>query len=475
MLRLQHEEDFHMQHDQPKLKIRPLEALIVTLILLGGISYSIIFSGVVPHVPIVLAVICLLVYGLIKRVSIKDLEEGLLNGAKSGLGAVFIFFFIGMLISSWMASGTIPTFIYIALEVVDGKFFYAITFAVTSIIGLSVGSSLTTAATIGVAFMSVSSALGLSEAITAGAIISGAFFGDKMSPLSDTTSLASMIVKVDIFEHIKNMTWTTGPAFIIALILFALLSPSEASASFEMIDTLKAKLVELELVHWYSLIPFLLLTILALRKVSAIITLSSSVLAAVILGFFVQSDFSIEKMMNLLFFGFKSNTGVAEIDALLTRGGMESMMFSISLVLLALSMGGLLFKLGIFPALLEGMKGLLSKQTSLISATAGTAIGINLLLGEQYLSILLTGNAFQDSYDKAGLERKNLSRVLEDAGTVINPLVPWSVCGVFLTGVLGVATIDYFPFAFFCLLSPILTVGFGLTGFTITKSEKAAA
>lgn len=475
MLRLQHEEVFHMQHDLPKLSISPVEALIITLILLGGISYAIIFSGVVPHVPIVLAVICLLVYGLIKKVPIKDLEAGLVDGAKSGLGAVFIFFFIGMLISSWMASGTIPTFIFMALEVVDGKFFYAIAFVVCSIIGLSVGSSLTTAATIGVAFMSVSSALGLSEVITAGAIISGAFFGDKMSPLSDTTSLASMIVKVDIFEHIKNMTWTTGPAFVLSLILFAILSPSEASASFEMINTLKAQLLKLEFVHWYSLIPFILLTFLAIKKVSAIITLSASVVAALAISFFVQNDMSVEKMMNLLFFGFKSDTGVEEIDSLLTRGGMESMMFSISLVLLALSMGGLLFKLGILPALLEGIKGLLSKQSSLISATAGTAIGINFLLGEQYLSILLTGNAFQESYDKAGLERKNLSRVLEDAGTVINPLVPWSVCGVFLTGVLGVATIDYLPFTFFCLLSPILTVGFGLTGFTITKSAKAAA
>ncbi|WP_313801272.1 Na+/H+ antiporter NhaC [Cytobacillus sp.] len=464
-----------MQHEQQKLTIRPLEALIITLILLGGISYSIIFTGVGPHVPIVLAVIILMAYGLIKRVPVKDIEEGLIEGAKSGLGAVFIFFFIGMLISSWMASGTIPTFIYLALEVVNGKFFYAIAFIVSSIIGLSVGSSLTTAATIGVAFMSVSSALGLSEAMTAGAIISGAFFGDKMSPLSDTTSLASMIVKVDIFEHIKNMAWTTVPAFGITLILFAFLSPTEASASFEMIHMLKAKLIELEFVHWYSLIPFILLTFLAIKRISALITLSSSILAALVISFFVQNDISVQKMMDLLFFGFKSDTGVEEIDSLLTRGGMESMMFSISLVLLALSMGGLLFKLGILPALLEGIKGFLSKRSSLISATAGTAIGINFLLGEQYLSILLTGNAFQESYDKAGLERKNLSRVLEDAGTVINPLVPWSVCGVFLTGVLGVATIDYLPFTFFCLLSPILTVGFGLTGLTITKSAKAAA
>lgn len=465
-----------MQQDQSTLVLKPLEAFIITLIILGGISYAIIIAGVVPHIPIVLAIMFLFAYGLVKRVKVKELEAGLIDGAKSGLGAVFIFFFIGMLISSWMASGTIPTFIYMALEVVNGKFFYAITFVVTAIIGMSIGSSLTTAATLGVAFMSVCSALGFSEAITAGAIISGAFFGDKMSPLSDTTSLASTIVKVELFEHIRNMTWTTIPAFIISLIIFAVLSPGEAAASFKNIALLKKTLTELGYVHWFSLIPFLVLAAFAIKKVSALITLSASIVSAIVLSFIVQKDFGIEKMMTLLFSGFKSNSGVEDVDSLLTRGGMESMMFSISLVLLALAMGGLLFKLGILPALLEGIKGFLQKVPALIVATAGTAIGINFLLGEQYLSILLTGNAFRESYEKAGLHPKNLSRVLEDSGTVINPLVPWSVCGVFLTGVLGVATVDYLPFTFFCLLSPLLTIAFGITGFTITKkSVKAAA
>ncbi|KAB2337284.1 Na+/H+ antiporter NhaC [Cytobacillus depressus] len=465
-----------MNEIQPKITLKPVEALIITVIILGGISSAIIFAGVVPHIPIVLAIICLLLYGLIKKVNLKELEEGLTTGAKSGLGAVFIFFFIGMLISSWMASGTIPTFIYAALETVDGKFFYAIAFIVSSIIGISVGSSLTTAATIGVAFMSVSNALGLSDAITAGAVISGAFFGDKMSPLSDTTSLASMIVKVDLFDHIKNMAWTTVPAFVLSSVLFALLSPSEASPNFAKIVLLKNTLMDQGYVHWYSLLPLIILAYLAVKKVSAIMTLSASVISALLISFFVQKDFDITMMMNLLYSGFQSNTGVQDVDSLLTRGGMESMMFSISLVLLALSMGGLLVKLGILPALLEGIKNFINNIPVLISSTAGTAIGINFLLGEQYLSILLTGNAFQEAYEKAGLHPKNLSRVLEDAGTVINPLVPWSICGVFLTSVLGVETIQYLPFTFFCLLSPIITVLYGLTGLKITKkSEKAVA
>jgi len=458
-----------MRQEPAILKLTFLEAILLTLLILGGVSFLIIKYEAVPHIPIVLAIFLLFVYGMVKKVSIKDLESGMIEGAKSGLGAVMIFFFIGMLISSWMASGTIPTFIYFALEFVNGKFFYCVVFVVTSLIGISIGSSLTTAATLGVAFMSVSSALDFSLPITAGAIISGAFFGDKMSPISDTTNLASMTVKVDLFEHIKNMMWTTVPAFLLSFVLFAILSPAEASASFEKITLLKETLRSLNLVHLYSILPFLVLTILAIKRVSSIVTLSAGILSSLVLTFFVQENFNFAVMIKLLFSGFELKSGVEEIDVLLGRGGMESMMFSMSLVLLALALGGLLFKIGIMDALLSAISAFLYKVPLLVLSTVTTAIGINFLVGEQYLSILLTGNAFEQPFKKAGLHLKNLSRILEDAGTVINPLVPWGVCGVFLSGVLGVDTIDYAPYAFFCLLSPIITLFFGFTGIRISK------
>lgn len=458
-----------MNKEQSVIKPSTIEALLLTIIILGGVSFSIIKYEAVPHIPIFFSIFLLLIYGLSKKVSMQALEKGMIDGAKSSLGAIMLFFLIGMLISSWMASGTIPTFIYLALEFVNGNFFYCVVFVVTSIVGLSIGSSLTTAATVGVAFISVSSALDLSLPITAGAIISGAFFGDKMSPLSDTTNLASMVVKVDLFEHIKNMMWTTIPAFIIALILFAVMSPKEAAASFTQLSSFKETLKSLNLVHWYSLIPFVLLFILAFKKVSAILTLSFGIISALILSFIVQQEFSFQMIMKLLFSGYEINSGVAEIDSLLSRGGMESMMFSMSLVILALALGGLLFTLGIIPALLDGISQFLYKVPYLFLATVSTAIGINFLVGEQYLSILLTGNTFKSSFEKAGLKMKNLSRVLEDAGTVINPLVPWGVCGIFLTGVLGVGTLEYLPYTFFCLLCPVLTLIYGCTGFTITK------
>ncbi|MDQ1143235.1 NhaC family Na+:H+ antiporter [Bacillus sp. SORGH_AS 510] len=461
-----------MEQEQKALSIKPAEATIVLAALMGLVGYLIIGLQVIPHVAIISGIALLLGYGVIKRVSFKELEDSMVSGAKSGIAAVMIFFFIGMLISSWMASGTIPTFIYLALDLVSGKFYYAIVFVVTAIIGLSIGSSLTTAATVGVAFVSASTALGISPVITAGAVVSGAFFGDKMSPLSDTTNLASSVAGADLFEHIKNMAWTTIPAFILSFVVYLLLSPAETEQSMKQMLLVKEGLLKMNLVHWYSLLPFVILTVLAAKKVPAIATLSCGVISAIIITIWINGGLDSKGLLDLLYSGFKSESGIKEVDSMLTRGGMESMMFSISVILLALSMGGLLFRLGIIPAVLSMLQSILSRVSLLISATAGMAIAVNFILGEQYLSILLPGNAFKDHFKKAGLKPKHLSRVLEDAGTVVNPLVPWSVCGVFLTSVLGVPVIEYFPFALFCLFSPLLTVFYGFTGITLPKQTK---
>ena len=291
-----------------------------------------------------------------------------------------------------------------------------------------------------------------------------------MSPLSDTTNLASSMVGVDLFEHIRNMGWTTIPAFVLSLIFFGLLSPNVTLTDVDKITVFQEGLLGTGMIHWYTIIPLAVLFILTILKVPALMTLAVSSASAVAISYFHQS-YSASQVFGILFGGFKSTTGIEDIDLLLTRGGMESMMFTIALVLLALSMGGLLFTLGIVQCLLAKIESMLKKVSSVIAASALTAIGINVLIGEQYLSILLTGQAFQAQYEKVGLANKNLSRVMEDAGTVVNPLVPWSVCGIFIAGMLGVNTIDYLPFAFFCLLSPILTVLFGYLGKTLTYTE----
>lgn len=446
------------------------EALSIVAIIIILISTAIGMLGATPHIPILFSIILLICYGLIKRVPFKTLEESMLSGARAGIGAVYIFLLIGLLISSWIVSGTIPTILYLGLSIVSASLFYMIVFIITAIVGTAIGSSLTTVATIGVAFISIAGAIDASLVLTAGAIVSGAFFGDKMSPLSDTTNLAASIVHIDLFEHIKNMSWTTVPAFVISAILYAVLSPSAAEIDVHTIASYKSNLLDTNLVHWYALIPLIALIVCTLLKIPAFLTLIISSLIALVLSTFHMS-ISFAEYCEILYSGYVSETGIKAIDLLLSRGGISSVYFTIMLVLLSLSMGGLLFVLGIIQALLDKVAKLLNSVGSLITGTALSAIGINTLVGEQYLSILLTGEAFKQKYAEQGLHPKNLSRVMEDAGTVINPLVPWSVCGLFIAEMLEVPVMSYLPFAFFCLLSPVLTILFGWLNLTITKQK----
>lgn len=451
-------------------KVRPsfLEAFFITLAIILFISFSIGKLDATPHIPIICSIFFLLFYGLLKRVPFKKLEESMLSGAQAGIGAIYIFLLIGILISSWIISGTIPTLLYMGLSIVSASFFYTIVFVTTAIVGTAIGSSLTTVATLGLAFISIAGAIDASLALTAGAIVSGAFFGDKMSPLSDTTNLAASIVGIDLFEHIKNMAWTTIPAFFISAVLYSVLSPSIKTFDAAVITSYKEMLTELDFVHWYSIIPLVVLIVCTIFKMPAFLTLTVSSIVALALSP-LHMSLSLSNYFSILYNGYVAKTGVEIIDSLLTRGGISSMFFTIMLVLLSLSMGGLLFALGIIQALLEKVEKMLLSMGALITGTAFTAVGINILIGEQYLSILLTGNAFKSKYDELGLHPKSLSRVMEDAGTVINPLVPWSVCGLFIASMLKVPVIDYLPFAFFCLLSPLLTILFGWLNLTIAK------
>lgn len=456
---------------EAKSNPRFIEASFVILLIIATMAFSIGYLKATPHIPIFLVISLLLAYGLLKRVSFRDLESGMIAGASAGLGAVFIFFFIGILISSWIMGGTIPTLIYYGFLTVSPNFFFAIVFLICSIVGISVGSSLTTVATVGVAFMGIAGAMDISLTITAGAIVSGAFFGDKMSPLSDTTNLASGTVGVDLFEHIKNMGWTTIPAFLISFVLYAILSPTGEATSFDTVEQFKEGLLSTGLIHWYTLLPIVVLVIMTFYKAPAVITLAVVSILGVGLSYTLD-PLPASDVFKILFDGYVSHSGNKDVDALLTRGGMNSMLFTIALVLLALTMGGLLFTLGIIQSILAKVESLLKSAGSVITGAAITGIGINTLIGEQYLSILLTGEAFKAQFAKVGLAPKNLSRVMEDAGTVVNPLVPWSVCGIFITSVLGISTLDYLPFTFFCLLGPILTVIFGWSGKTLTKLEQ---
>lgn len=456
-----------VQHRKPSKK----EAVISILIVFFILGFPMIaIRDMVPHIPILLALICLIVYGRARGISFDKMQDSMAESVHTSMGAIYLFFFIGILVTALMMSGAIPSLIYFGLNIISSKTFYLSSFLATAIIGIAIGSSLTTVATLGVALMSISNAFGLNPAITAGAIVSGAFFGDKMSPLSDTTGIAASIVGIDLFDHIKNMMYTTIPAFIVSAIAFTLMSLGQDAASLDGIESFRSSILATGLVHPYSLLAFGVLILLSIKRIPAVLTLIYTSLASLLISK-LHSSYSMGQLAKFFFDGFSMDGLSQDIGSLVSRGGISSMFFTMTIVILALSLGGLLFGLGIIPSILNSLNQVLDSPSRVSICVVATALGVNLIVGEQYLSILLAGKTFKPIYDQLGLHPKNLSRTLEDSGTVINPLVPWGVCGAFSTSMLGVATLAYLPFAIFCYTSLILTVIVGLTGFTMTRSD----
>ena len=456
-----------VQHRKPSKK----EAVISILIVFFILGFPMIaIRDMVPHIPILLALICLIVYGRARGISFDKMQDSMAESVHTSMGAIYLFFFIGILVTALMISGAIPSLIYFGLNIISSKTFYLSSFLATAIIGIAIGSSLTTVATLGVALMSISNAFGLNPAITAGAIVSGAFFGDKMSPLSDTTGIAASIVGIDLFDHIKNMMYTTIPAFIVSAIAFTLMSLGQDAASLDGIESFRSSILATGLVHPYSLLAFGVLILLSIKRIPAVLTLIYTSLASLLISK-LHSSYSMVQLAKFFFDGFSMDGLSQDIGSLVSRGGISSMFFTMTIVILALSLGGLLFGLGIIPSILSSLNQVLDSPSRVSTCVVATALGVNLIVGEQYLSILLAGRTFKPIYDQLGLHPKNLSRTLEDSGTVINPLVPWGVCGAFSTSMLGVATLAYLPFAIFCYTSLILTVIVGLTGLTMTRSD----
>ena len=456
-----------VQHRKPSKK----EAVISILIVFFILGFPMIaIRDMVPHIPILLALICLIVYGRARGISFDKMQDSMAESVHTSMGAIYLFFFIGILVTALMISGAIPSLIYFGLNIISSKTFYLSSFLATAIIGIAIGSSLTTVATLGVALMSISNAFGLNPAITAGAIVSGAFFGDKMSPLSDTTGIAASIVGIDLFDHIKNMMYTTIPAFIVSAIAFTLMSLGQDAASLDGIESFRSSILATGLVHPYSLLAFGVLILLSIRRIPAVLTLIYTSLASLLISK-LHSSYGMGQLAKFFFDGFSMDGLSQDIGSLVSRGGISSMFFTMTIVILALSLGGLLFGLGIIPSILNSLNQVLDSPSRVSTCVVATALGVNLIVAEQYLSILLAGRTFKPIYDQLGLHPKNLSRTLEDSGTVINPLVPWGVCGAFSTSMLGVATLSYLPFAIFCYTSLILTIVVGLTGLTMTRSD----
>lgn len=463
-----------MATDKQKVKRKATlgEALIPIIFLIVVLAVSLVKLGADPHIPLILGATVAGLVGVFRLgFTWTELEEGVLETIKMAMQAVLILMVVGTLIGTWILSGTVPAMIYWGLDILSPDIFLVATTVICAIVSLATGSSWTTAGTVGIALIGIGQGLGMPAPLVAGAIISGAYFGDKMSPLSDTTNLAPAMAGTNLFDHIKHMVYTTGPALIIALIMYGVIGMRYAGKELDLSqialikDTLQGSFNTLSPV---LLIPPVVVILMVVFKVPALPGLiAGTLLGGLFAAIFQGSDLT--SIIGAAHYGFESTTGVTAVDDLLTRGGLDSMMWTVSLILCALTFGGILEKTGMLEAIAKSLLVFAKGTFGLVLTTLLSCLFVDLVTGEQYLSIVLPGRMYKDEYRKRGLHPKNLSRALEDSGTLLSPLIPWNTCGAYMAVTLGVSPLAYLPFAFLNLINPLVSLFLAATGITMTK------
>lgn len=483
-----------MSHPTPRTPSL-LDALLPLAVLIGLLSCSVIlFSSDSSYGPnqialFVSAGVAVLV-GLKNGYQWADMEQAMIHGISLSLGAVLILFSVGALIGTWLLAGTVPSLIYYGLQVLEPSWFYAASCVLCCIVSLSIGSSWTTAATVGVALIGVSIGLGMSPVVTAGAIISGAYFGDKISPLSDTTNLAPAVAGTDLFSHIRHMLWTTIPSILIALTIFFALGLTDHQAT----DANKIQQISRDLKQSFDisvlhLVPMVVLMLMAMRKVPAFPTVFIGALLGAVWAVLFQVDL-IERMRDpalsptlglvklvwsTLASGFTISTGNTDLDKLLSGGGMAKMTNTVWLIMSAMVYGAVLERTGLLRRFVQVILARAKSTGSLVASTILTCVATNILAADQYMAIVMPGRMYKDEFAERGLAPVNLSRTLEDGGTITSPLIPWNTCGAYMNGVLGVNPLDYLFYAFFNLINPLLAIVYGYLGIRILKLDPPAS
>lgn len=474
---------------QPRAKRMPtiLEALIpvVAMLLVLFIGKGVLGFSTEPLLIIVACVAAFIAWRV--GCTWDDMLDEISQKIAKGMPAILILITVGAMVGTWMTSGTIPMMIYYGVQIVSPKWLLVTAFLITCLVSVATGTSWGSVATMGVALMGIASALGVNPAATAGAVIAGSYFGDKISPLSDTTNLAPLAAGSNLYEHIGHMFWTTVPATIVSLVVYAIVglnANTAAGATSEAVTNMMAQLDQMYDWNILILLPVILVLAGSLLKLPTIPVMILSTVVAGVEGIFMQgislgnvltstvSGFNVTMITRP---GFDAANAAFEVTKLLNRGGMNGIMSTTLLVFCAFCFAGIMSRAGCLEVVLKAILSVAKTTGSLILATVISCITMALTTGNSYLSILIPGEMFRDAYKERGLHPKNLSRTLEDAGTVFVPLVPWSAAGAYMTATLGVETLDYLPWAILCYTGFIFAIIYGYTGIGIAKLPKEEA
>lgn len=468
-----------------------LHALIPVVFLISALSANVFVLGDAAvsgsnQVVILTSAALACLIGMLLGVKWTEMQHAIARNITTAAIPILILLMVGALSGTWLVSGIVPLMIYYGLQLLSPEFFLPATCIICALVSLATGSSWTTAATIGVALMGIGKALGFDPGLVAGAAISGSYFGDKLSPLSDTTNLAAAVADTNLFTHIRYMMYTTTPSILISLVAFFFIGlsygkTSEIVSTTVIMDALNARF------HLHAgliLVPLAVL-VMVVKRVPALPAIFVGALLGAVCALVLQPALMSEigeqaqvgiqggsayaGFMQMVFGDIAIGTGNASIDELLTSGGMAGMMGTIWLILAAMTFGGAMEASGLLACITKSILRLVDSARSLVASTVGTCLFVNVSASDQYLSVVLPGRMFADTYKKQGLAPQNLSRTLEDSGTVTSVLVPWNTCGAYHAGVLGVATLSYLPYCFFNLISPLMTLLFAFLSIRIMR------
>jgi len=445
-------------------------ALTPILMMVSAMLITIVVFKGAPHIPLAFGTIIASLVAWKQGFSWEKIEDSIYDGIRLALPAVVIIIMVGLIIGAWMGGGIVATMVYYGLSLLRPDLFLISITLICAVVSLAIGSSWSTMGTIGIAGMGIGASMGIPVGMVAGAVISGAYFGDKMSPLSDTTNLAAGLTNTDLFVHIKNMLYTTIPGLVIALVAYWYLGSGFASTEAEItkISSTMALIQDSFLISpWLLLVPLTVIVMVAC-KVPAMPALTFGIFLGFLCQIFVQGG-TIASSVSALQNGYIVDTGNSFIDYLFSRGGIESMMYTVSMTIVAMTFGGVLENTGMLRSIVDKMSSMTKSAKTLIPTTIASCFLTNATCSEQYISIVVPARMFSSVYRERGLDSRNLSRALEDGGTLTSVFIPWNTCGVFILATLGVGVLEFAPYAILNYSVPIISIIYAITGFAITK------